>query len=337
MNDMLSQEEIDALLNGGPSEISGSNTQEELNDMEKDALGEIGNINMGTSATTLSMLLGQRVNITTPEVDMITMQELSDQYPIPFVAVEVSYSEGLTGTNVLVLKEDDVKIITSLMMGGNGKENLPTELDEIHLSAISEAMNQMVGSSSTSLSEMLVKKIDISPPQVFKMNLGSSNVDIGIVSPDERMVRISFRMAIGDLIDSRIMQLLPIDFAKNLVDNMLYGGSQAEEEPKEQPKEEVKTQSKEENIVNQAEKTGTDLNRGSQDIPPQNYPQQQMPYGYAQQPPYPYEAPMYERRTAPPESVNVQPAQFQNFDPIQSIAMEIEENIDLIKIGRAHV
>lgn len=327
MNDMLSQEEIDALLNGGASEISGSNTQEELNDMEKDALGEIGNINMGTAATTLSMLLGKRVNITTPEVDMITMQELSDQYPIPFVAVQVSYREGLTGTNVLILKEEDVKIITSLMMGGDGKENLPGELDEIHLSAISEAMNQMVGSSSTSLSEMLVKKIDISPPEVFKMNLGSQNVDIGIVDPNEKMIRISFRMAIDDLIDSRIMQLLPIDFAKNLVDNMLYGGSDSKEEPK---KEEPKPQNKEENNVTRGDKKGTDLNKGGYETPPQYQPQPNMPYGY-EQPHYPYGVPQYERRTAPPESVNVQQVQFQNFDPIQAIAYEIEENIDLIR------
>ncbi len=227
MNDMLSQEEINALLKGSLEEVSSEDKDEILlNDIEKDAVGEIGNISMGTAATTLFTLLGQKVSITTPTVDIVTLNEMASKYPLPFVAVEVGYKEGLTGSNLLVLKEDDVKVITSLMMGGDGKTNLPDELDEIHLSAISEAMNQMIGSSATALSDMISKKIDINPPKVYKVNLSNEEHDFKFMTNDEKIARISFKMTIGNLIDSNIMQLLPIDFAKSLVDNMLYGDSE---------------------------------------------------------------------------------------------------------------
>lgn len=327
MNDMLSQEEIDALLTGDSSSDESEETKEMLNDMEKDALGEIGNINMGTSATTLSTLLGKKVNITTPVVDSVTLNELADQYPIPFVAVQVGYSEGLTGTNVLILKEDDVKVITSLMMGGDGRENLPGELEEIHLSAISEAMNQMVGSSSTSLSEMLTKKIDISPPEVFKMNLSGSNVDLSGIEPDDRLIRISFKMTIEDLIDSNIMQLLPIDFAKSLVDNMLYGGSEssssdvadeiveAKVEPQPAAQKEVEPQMPPQPQMQQPQQMQPQMQQ------PQMQPQMQM-----QQPQQ-----NYYQQPQMQQPVNVQPVEFQSFDPTANIMANMSENIELIR------
>lgn len=320
MNDMLSQEEIDALLTGDSSSDESEETNEMLNDMEKDALGEIGNINMGTSATTLSTLLGKKVNITTPVVDSVTLNELADQYPIPFVAVQVGYSEGLTGTNVLILKEDDVKVITSLMMGGDGRENLPGELEEIHLSAISEAMNQMVGSSSTSLSEMLTKKIDISPPEVFKMNLSGSNVDLSGIEPDDKLIRISFKMTIEDLIDSNIMQLLPIDFAKSLVDNMLYGGSESSSSDvaDEIVETKVEPQPAAQKEVEQKMPPQQQMQQ-----PQQQQPQQQMPQMQQQQQNY------YQPQMQQP--VNVQPVEFQSFDPTANIMANMSENIELIR------
>lgn len=324
MNDMLSQEEIDALLTGDSSSEESEETNEMLNDMEKDALGEIGNINMGTSATTLSTLLGKKVNITTPVVDSVTLNELADQYPIPFVAVQVGYSEGLTGTNVLILKEDDVKVITSLMMGGDGRENLPGELEEIHLSAISEAMNQMVGSSSTSLSEMLTKKIDISPPEVFKMNLSGSNVDLSGIEPDDKLIRISFKMTIEDLIDSNIMQLLPIDFAKSLVDNMLYGGSESSS-----------SDVADEIVETKVEPQPAAQKEVEQKMPPQQQmqqpqmqqqmPQQQMQMPQMQQQQQNYYQPQMQ------QPVNVQPVEFQSFDPTANIMANMSENIELIR------
>ncbi|KXZ39778.1 flagellar motor switch protein FliN/FliY [Alkalithermobacter thermoalcaliphilus JW-YL-7 = DSM 7308] len=295
MNDFLSQEEIDALLKGTMN--MSSSDDDILSDIEKDALGEIGNISMGTAATTLSTLLYQRVNITTPKVDIVTIDDMAKQYSLPFVAVQVNYKEGLTGTNLLILKEEDVKIITSLMMGGDGVTNLPSELDDIHLSAISEAMNQMVGSSSTSISEMISKKIDISPPNVFKYNLGDENIELEYIKRNEKIVRVSFEMKIGNLIDSNIMQLLPIDFAKNLVNNMLYGESSTS----------VSNLVEENNQYNNlssslSEDISIDLDKS-------------------------FEA----KQQKPQSNINVQPVKFESFDTPSTQSSSIPENISLIK------
>lgn len=223
MGDMLSQAEIDALLNGTPiSEPSSDNnagSTEGLSPQEVDALGEVGNISMGTSATTLFTLLGHKVTITTPKVTVSTWGELTKQYDLPVVAVRVEYTQGLTGVNLLIMKEDDVKIISDLMMGGDGS-NRQGELSELHLSAIGEAMNQMIGSSSTSMSSLFDKRIDISPPKAFNIKTGTEQ-PFNEFEKDQIVVKISFKMIIGDLIDSEIMQLIPINFAKNLVDNLL--------------------------------------------------------------------------------------------------------------------
>lgn len=233
MSEMLSQEEIDALLRGdsisAPQDNSSSQNfqSSELTNEEKDALGEIGNISMGTSATTLFTLLNNKVNITTPRVSVVTWDELSKEYTTPFVAVQVHYKEGLQGSNLLIMKEDDVKIITDLMMGGTGTSN-SEPINDLHLSAIGEAMNQMIGSSSTSLSTMFNKRIDISPPQAFLLYFQEFD-KLDQFSPDDKVVKIAFRMEIGDIIDSEIMQLLPIDFAKELVNNLLNSMSAPEE------------------------------------------------------------------------------------------------------------
>ncbi len=216
MGDMLSQAEIDALLKGvipsGPSDA-------DLDPQEIDALGEIGNISMGTSATTLFALLGQKVTITTPKVSVCTWKEISTQYSQVHVGVRVEYTKGLIGTNLLILKEHDVKVITDLMMGGDGS-NTEGSLTELHLSAISEAMNQMVGSSSTSMSSMFDKRIDISPPKAFIFNVENMNENT-LMDDNEKVVKVAFKMVIGDLVDSEIMQIIPISFAKEMVGALL--------------------------------------------------------------------------------------------------------------------
>ncbi|MTI48001.1 MAG: flagellar motor switch phosphatase FliY [Firmicutes bacterium] len=235
-SEMLSQEEIDALLKGeddnqsssGNSDIEG-NPIDGLTDSEKDTLGEIGNISMGTAATTLFTLLGQKVVITTPKVSITNVEELAQEYPIPFVAVDVKYKIGLQGTNLLILKSDDVKVITDLMMGGDGTSP-GGDISEMDLSAISEAMNQMVGSSSTSLSEMFMNKIDIDPPRAFEIKFNANGIwDLEIFDPKEDIVKVSFKMEVGNVIDSEIMQLIPMRFAKNMV-NKLMGEQDNEEE-----------------------------------------------------------------------------------------------------------
>lgn len=235
MSEMLSQDEIDALLKGNSTSVpqENSSSQEDhdsyLTNEEIDALGEIGNISMGTSATTLFALINNKVSITIPKVSVVTWDELSSQYVSPYVAVQVDYKNGLKGSNLLILKEEDVKVITDLMMGGTG-EIKPDPITDFHLSAIGEAMNQMIGSSSTSLSSMFNKRIDIYPPRAFIVYFQNLS-ELDLFQSDEKVVKIAFRMEIGDIIDSEIMQLVPINFAKTLVENLLDNMSVPQEPP----------------------------------------------------------------------------------------------------------
>lgn len=238
-SDMLSQEEIDALLKGDNNKSSESDSFEEVSfgDIERDTIGEIGNISMGTAATTLSTLLNQKVIITTPTVEVTSVNQLSDEYQVPFVAIDVSYKEGLQGSNILILKVDDVKIITDVLMGKE-EIDLERELTELDLSAVSEVMNQMMGSAATSLSEIFNKKIDIKPPQSYEITFSEGKDKIEMLKSEKPIVKVSFNMIVGDLIDSQIMQLIPIDFATNVVKNLLGGNEEAVE--KETPlKEEI--------------------------------------------------------------------------------------------------
>lgn len=224
---MLSQDEIDALLRGTAdldNEESVANVNKPLVEdfltlMEQDALGEIGNISFGSSATALSTLLNQKVDITTPNVSLVLSSELADEFPHPYVAIYVDYTAGFTGTNLLVIKQSDAAIIADLMLGGNGLA-APESLGELHLSAVQEAMNQMMGSAATSMSTVFSKKIDISPPSIDILDIqhgeGAENLPT-----DDILVKISFRLTIGELIDSTIMQLVPVDFAKELVGELL--------------------------------------------------------------------------------------------------------------------
>lgn len=221
MDGVLSQEEINALLNdpagdAGAGAAGSPSAAGDLTDAEKDAIGEIANISMGTAATTLFSLVNRKVEISTPVVSYATWEDITRQYERPCVFIRIAYTVGLDGSNILVLRENDVKIITDLMMGGDGT-NIDGELGELHLSAISEAMNQMMGSSATSLSSMLNKMIDISPPKADLIDL-AENVDESAIDEflSGRFVKISFRMEIGDLVDSEIMQLYPISFAKEM-------------------------------------------------------------------------------------------------------------------------
>ena len=248
MGDALTQEEIDALMNGGgssssdpePAEAapapSNAEAQGTLSDMEKDALGEIGNISMGSAATTLSVLLGHKVNITTPNVKLDTMSAIKDEYPMPYLIVEVGYVIGINGNNILAIQAQDASIIADLMMGGDGL-NPPEDLNEIHMSAVGESMNQMMGTVATSLSTMFNKKIDISPPKVNLVDFSTKDnpeVD-SVFGQDEPVARICFRMEVDGLIDSEIMQILPLDVAKEMVEFLMNGGPQPEEEPEPEP------------------------------------------------------------------------------------------------------
>lgn len=306
---VVSQEEIDALLGG---DVGGGDSKQSLTDNEKDAIGEISNISMGTAATTLSTLVNNKVVITTPKVLISDLATLSKAYDRPCVFIQIGYIEGLDGKNVLILKETDVKIITDLMMGGDGT-NLSDELSDLHLSAICEAMNQMMGSASTSLSSMLEKKVDISPPTASLLDLNDS-ISTAAGEPydflDGDFVMVSFRMQIGDLIDSQIMQLYSFEFARDLYNKFMGDSSVPEPEPTPPPM--------------QSAPAPAPAPAAAPEPMPQMQPQMQM-----QPQPMPQmqmQMPMY---AMPPMDYNVQPAQFQSFNPAMQPLLQ-QENIDLI-------
>ena len=368
MDGMLSQDEINALLSGMGSggddaESTGTatvtdtpdnNSAEDsftLTESEKDAVGEISNISMGTAATTLSSLLSQKVNITTPKVEVATWDDLSREYDRPCVMMQISYKEGLAGNNVLILKENDVKIITDLMMGGTGTANPDEPLSELHLSAIGEAMNQMMGSAATSMSSMFNRKIDISPP-VANLVETYNELDEGMPAfLNKPFVKVAFKMQIGDLIDSEIMQLYPKEFAQELL-NMFTpssdDSSNSQPQPEPQPASQAPVQqpapqaqpvqqpAPQAQSVQQPDMNMQQAGMMGQAVPQQGMamqqgmPMQGMPYGYGMPMQSMMGQPMPMQGYAQPQDVNVAPAAFQPFatdvNPISQ-----KENIELIK------
>ena len=350
MDGMLSQDEINALLNGVDlSADSGSDSnsdtatatmtmEDPLSDVEKDAIGEVANISMGTSATTLYSLVNRKVNITTPVVEMTSWADVIREYERPCVFIQIKYTVGLNGTNILVLKEHDVKVITDLMMGGDGT-NVDRELSELHLSAISEAMNQMMGSSSTSLSSMLGKTIDISPPEASLVDLQSKEPKELSPFLEDNFVKISFRMQIEDLVDSTLMQLYPLEFAKDVSDTFMQqmmGGGEPEAPapapaapaPAPMPAAPAPDMSMQQPQMNMGmPQQGMDMNMGMQQqmgMPQMGMgmqPQMGMPQMGMGMPMMGYGMP----------NVNIQPAQFQSFAPAGQGEMVSAESIELIK------
>lgn len=238
-NGFLSQEEIDLLLSGGGSfsEDDTDNTKEEseLSEIDKDLLGEIGNISMGSASTALSTIIGSQVNITTPVVTITTLKELKDNFEVPNIALEVKFTSGIMGENLLVMKMTDAAVIANLMMGGDGKVDKVTSLSELEESAVSEAMNQMIGSAATSMATMFAREVNISPPtsRIWD-DLTAPLTDA--LSDDEPIVKVSFTLNIGELVDSTIMQLLPIKTARKIV-SIMMGNEEpvAVEKPQEKP------------------------------------------------------------------------------------------------------
>ena len=339
MDGMLSQDEINALLSGMNSGSGDTSTAEadsasssddgfSLSATEKDAVGEISNISMGTAATTLSSLLNQKVNITTPSVSVSDWDDISTRYARPSVMVQISYKEGIDGNNVLILREDDVKIITDLMMGGPGKAN-DEPLSELHLSAIGEAMNQMMGSAATSMSSMFNRKIDISPPVANVIDAYSESVDNLPAFLNGSFVKVSFKMQIGDLIDSEIMQLYPIEFAKELIELFMPSGGSAQPAPQPAPAAQSAPQPAPQTASQPAPQPAPAQDMGAAQGMPYGGAQG-MPYGYPPQGmPYPYPPQGMPYGYPPQQDVNVSPAAFQPFSGNLS-ALTQKENIDLI-------
>ncbi len=187
----------------------------ELSAAEIDILGEIANISIGNAATTLSMMVNHKVDITMPNVKIVRRSEVLDDYEKKCILVQIHYIKGLSGNNVFILKEPDVVCMTDLMMGGPG--NSEGEVGELQLSAISEAMNQMMGASATSMSVMLSDMVDISTPEVSTIDVDSIKTFEKIFEDGlEAFVKISFKMDVENLIDSSMVQFYPISFARDM-------------------------------------------------------------------------------------------------------------------------
>lgn len=373
----LSQEEIDALLrrtaddepnaSGEDSgEVKSSKVSDYLTPIEQDALGEIGNITFGSAATALSTLLGKKVEITTPKVSVILRENLVEEFPKPHVAVHVKFIEGLQGINLLVIKTSDAKVIADLMLGGTGDIDRNAELTEIDISAVQEAMNQMMGSSATSMSTVFNRFVNISPPGIDIMNLPEGEGDS--VPNEDVFVKVSFRITIGDLIDSSIMQLLPVDFAKEMVNTLLAGTTEqaaaiAVEEPAAQTEQSpppfqdpgVQQPAAQQEPFGQPfgqpfdqPYPGQPMQQPQAGQPPvqheqQSY-QQQQPYQQPYQGAYqqqPYQQPFMQPPNQMPynqppgmvqgvqRDVNVQPVQYMNLNPTEGYG-DNQTNLDLL-------
>lgn len=214
-NGFLSQEEIDSLLNGSME----TQEPELISDIEKDLLGEIGNISMGSASTALYQLINKQVNITTPKVKITTLREIKNNFEYPNIILDVEYVSGITGRNILIMQTTDAAVIANLMMGGDGQVNT-TELSEIEVSAVQEAMNQMIGSAATSMATMFAREVNISPPKSTIWRDINEKVSENIPE-DEAIVEVRFDLTIEGLLQSNMMQILPIDTAKKIVTIMM--------------------------------------------------------------------------------------------------------------------
>ncbi|WP_225999554.1 flagellar motor switch phosphatase FliY [Paenibacillus sp. BJ-4] len=345
--DYLSQEEIDALLKqseaGTDSTPANKTVDDFLTPLEQDALGEIGNITFGSAATALSTLLGQKVDITTPKVSIITRSEFETAFPKPHVAVHVNYVDGFEGINSLVIKKRDAQVIADLMLGGEGNP-ADEELNEIHISAVQEAMNQMMGSSATSMSTMFNRFVNISPPGIDILDPMHGD-GVSSLPDEETLITVSFRLLIGELIDSTLMQLLPVNFAKKMVSILMNGGEDDEQPPASAQQAaaaaaaEVPQQAQAPQQPPVAAQTPQNTGYGQQ---PPTYPQDPgygqpgtpgygspgygMPAGVPPQAPY---GTPHHYGAIPGRNVNVQPVQFSNLQS-GAFAQVDENNLNLL-------
>ena len=352
--DYLSQEEIDALLRQTSEDDSfssdlGPDINEYLTPLEQDALGEIGNITFGSAATALSTLLVQKVDITTPQVSIISREALETEFPRPHVAISVNYVDGFQGLNLLIIKTKDAQVIADLMLGGDGR-NPEGEMNDIHLSAVQEAMNQMMGSSATSMSTIFNRFVNISPPgiDVFDMVSGEGT---GSIPNEDVFIKISFSLLVGDLIDSSIMQLLPVQFAREMVSSLM-GESGMSEQPSSAATP-VSTPQHQSAAPMAPEAPAAVAQAPNKQSPTEQQPYIQQPAAYYQQPaayqqqPDPYQQPAayqqqpnsYQQPVMPPmqdfghsmpnRNINVQNVQFSGF-PAQPNMNVDQTNLNLL-------
>ncbi len=302
----------------------------EFTDLHKDAIGEILNISMGSAATAVSEMLSAKVWITTPRVEVKTAREMEYHKLEPAVCVKIQYVKGLSGSNIMVWKQDDVQLILNQLMGQPLEVSPDFEFDELNISAVSEVMNQMMGASATALSNFLGFTIDISTPQAIIMDEVSSNLDVTEFEPDDPVVAVNFDLEIDGVIKSEFASVMSIELAKTITAKMMGEDTEpVAEAPAAAP------------APAPAATPAAAPAQAPQSAPTPGAPAMdpaamgQMP-GYGAQMPYPYPPyPMppqggygYPMPQAP---INVQNAQFQSFDePSVKLTGEQKDNLNLL-------
>ncbi len=331
-----------------------------FSDIEKDAIGEIMNISMGSAATAASELLNAKVWITTPVVSVLLSKEMNHKKLEPAVCVKIEYIKGLSGANLMVLKQDDVQLILNQLMGQPLVVTPDFEFDELNISAVSEVMNQMMGASATALSDFLGVSVDISTPTPYIMD-EVDFTDIQDFEPDETVVTINFDLTIDGVIKSQFSSVMSVELAKFISSSMMSKGTMTEEpEPAPAPAPAPSgggegKMSQEEMDAMFAAMAGGAAAPAPAPAPtpapapapapmPQQYAMPQAPdqqpygYGYPQQPPYGYAQPPYGYPQQPPygygypqQPISIQNAQLKHFDsPEINLTGEQKDNLQLL-------
>jgi flagellar motor switch protein FliN/FliY len=283
-DDFLSQEELDSLLNGLNEE---SENKDNL-DLEKiiDMMSEVGNIAMGSGATTLSTLLRKKVKIESPQASIVKFKDIRTNFEGQQLVITIDYKKGLKGINSFVLPGNMANIISNLMMGGEGKVEENSELDEISKSAVGEAMNQMMGSASTAMSDFLRTSVDISPPNIHVLDFSDESTSFPPMetSEDEDIISIKFNMEINGLAKTIFWQFIPLSFAKTVEELMKKAMSEGDnrtnknqqqvqnQSPQPQQSQQRQTQQQPQQIADDYSQNSNIINQGSEvNVNPVNF------------------------------------------------------------------
>lgn len=208
----------------------------EFSSYEIDAVGEILNISMGSAATAVSELLNAKVWITTPQVSVVKAADLNYDRLEPAICVKIVYVSGISGQNMMVLKQDDVQLILNQLMGNPLVVSPDFEFDEMNISAVSEVMNQMMGASATALSDLLGISVDISTPTPYLIEQ-TNFCQLAELDPDETIVAVTFNLSVDGVMNSEFMSVMSVDLAKSLSGKMIekFHGDESEAQPAKQP------------------------------------------------------------------------------------------------------
>ena len=208
--------------------------QKVFNAMELDAIGEVMNISLGSSATAVSNLLDHRVDITTPSVSVVPVEEFSIGDLEPAIAIEIKYISGLEGSNIMLLKRGDVKVIVDILMGSETPDE-EFELNELTISAVCEVMNQMMGAASTALSDFLGRSVNISTPQSFTLDDIKQFKEDHFQTSDGMLVVVRFTLSIENMLNSEFVNVMSVDLARELLGGFGMDISSLSSEPAPAP------------------------------------------------------------------------------------------------------